>query len=1169
MASRDDAAGNAPGSRTLPGILMVILAVFGFRQFAENGQARAPTTTAQGRSPEARAADTGPPAPEVNVEDPHVYDFTTNQKLRVLDPLWHFYKPRLDAMPKEKLPKNQEDLVRWLLEPKTYANPESDADELHFLIACVPDPARSGSPFRYDQTISALMLALRRANYVLDNFAIDWKPKPAKSTGPAGRSTSSGEQSAMDSRPTAMTTPPRLPGLVLLRRTVDPSIPQTSLLALLLVAETPVRGVNTMMLERSLDVVLEHARISHDGNLSAATGPVIRVVGPCFSGSTSSIVRAVTTWRDKAANRDSFRDLQKRLKDVRQPLIRWIDSEAVAIPRQAIESPINQSAEGTIEFLSVAHDSTTIRAELFKYLLDSCSNTITHLSGENTVAFLTEETTRYGNTVSFLPKKNQAQPGQQAQQAQNNKPPFSAVYKYTFAAHISEVRREYQLRTDNSSGERVALKSAEHLDFAEDEGSDTPEMIRVESPRMTALSDEQRLLRVACDINERGIRFAWIAASDLRDALFVARILHEQCPNIQLLASGLDHRYVHHEKISVTRGMFCASTYPLWLGNQDKDWTVWDGTEFGGQDNELPLLALPADGSYASYNATLAHLNELDRKLKTGADGKPHVGSDRYPLIGYGWPGDPRATAPPVWISVASMDGFLPLQVRKPVESGDYRLWSAKKSPNAESEKVGSRNAELFGHRFWHPLSGVTPLFPFGIALALLLLFPFLRWWRQRKLCNEEEMIDLPERQAQDPPSWGTIRECASDLRTACETCSPRWPWKWTWFRRPTLLPFGWAWLRIAPIILTSILGAVWLFGLFGPFGPFGNALLIPLLVMIGLSLITVAVNRWLGPRTRASWTWLDTLKLLLGVFLAAFLLLVVSAFEPYEGVTWLLRVSLVALFLAVLWESARLDRTWDAFERTTSSLLLLPLGPTLDRMPSRLANRFSAFTETLVGNEGNKETDNLRIAHLRDHLRTRLEKLRELTDIALEDDHHPASYPKRLLRWLMKDVWPTRSLHESYADTQGKPAEERTEGDANPRRKFEQEAEEYVALELVWRFNRYLQVVWIRVFALTILTLLLICAVDSYPFQPAGRLLLWTLIVAALAVFSVLRVLVGINRNEMLAHVNNTPLNRSLFNIDFLTKISTYVAPILALIAAVSYSTSGLLRVFFTPFLH
>ena len=205
----------------------------------------------------------------------------------------------------------------------------------------------------------------------------------------------------------------------------------------------------------------------------------------------------------------------------------------------------------------------------------------------------------------------------------------------------------------------MTLKSAEQLGFAYDEGADTPEMISIESPGVMAANDEMRLLRVAQDIHRRGIRFALVMATDMRDLLFVADYLQTHCPNTQLVSVSTEEAFTHHEQISKLRGMLFATTYPLWMKNQDAGWTVPDQKT---ARSELRLLVVPNDASMVTYNATLAHLIEL-----VPVDQLDQRKDLLRGLIGYGWPGDSLPTTPPIWITVAGQQGYYPIDVVEPL----------------------------------------------------------------------------------------------------------------------------------------------------------------------------------------------------------------------------------------------------------------------------------------------------------------------------------------------------------------------------------------------------------------------------------------------------------------------------------------------------------------------
>jgi hypothetical protein len=169
----------------------------------------------------------------------------------------------------------------------------------------------------------------------------------------------------------------------------------------------------------------------------------------------------------------------------------------------------------------------------------------------------------------------------------------------------------------------------------------------------------------------------------------------------------------------------------------------------------------------------------------------------------------------------------------------------------------------------------------------------------------------------------------------------------------------------------------------------------------------------------------------------------------------------------------------------------------------------------------------------------------------------------------LRSNSWEKRGAKEAYPDP---PERGNSESDIKPVDGCPPsvvQGDEYLALEIVRYLNRYLDIIWNRITSLTLLILLLMAAVDSYPFRPEGALFRWMMGLVLLSVVVVVRVLIGINGNEFIARVNKVPVNRSLWNLDFLGKLTTYVAPVLGLLTVLSVGVSDFLRIVLGPFVH
>ena len=140
---------------------------------------------------------------------------------------------------------------------------------IRFLIATVPDPADSGLGYLFDQTMAAIQRALEMEEYVIDRAWLPWKPSGAE----AGKS---GPDPRLQDKH---------PGLILFRRGHIGGEAKRSVLAMLLVGETPTSGIHKGAFQNAVRIIR---------NCPAEAMPEtererIRVVGPYFSGSSISL----------------------------------------------------------------------------------------------------------------------------------------------------------------------------------------------------------------------------------------------------------------------------------------------------------------------------------------------------------------------------------------------------------------------------------------------------------------------------------------------------------------------------------------------------------------------------------------------------------------------------------------------------------------------------------------------------------------------------------------------------------------------------------------------------------------------------------------------------------------------------------------------------------------
>ena len=779
-------SGGGGGKASLSALVLSAMAMMGVVAMPGKQGASAPRS-APGSATAAAAAESS----DSSGEDPQAFNGAKlvqqhwaaqddDKLLPMLEVLDRFQAPRLARTPDQgkRLLSSAKRHVEYLL------SGADGQDRMRFMVALVPDPVRSGSAYRYDQALTSMLLAFRRGGYVLDSHDLDhWhRTRTNADTAKAKKRTETGEMVYNSAEDDDL----RAPGLILLRklRPPDPNAePSTTtgltdsndLIVLLLVAETPVRGVNTVMLHNCLDIAIRAWKLQPE-----KTGPPVRVVGPNFTGSGPSLVRSLSAWlaEFKQQNPDGLPDLESG-----SALISWVNGAAVAIDHGRMMEQFDTLVPGAVTFRATTDSSPELNRALLEYLI-----TIKPLVGGDGLAYLTEETTGFGEASSkafkakgsvksrrlsskrlAAPPTASAESSPAADKTQNLKSleKHFAIYRYTFPAHISEIRKRYQSQeqadqaTVKLGDQDLKVKPSERLQFSND-GVDSPEFLASESPGMMAAYDELRLLRMVQDINRRGIRFAIFSATDVRDYLFLASFFREHCPNVQLATLSNDEALTHHEHISSLRGVIVASSYPLWLKDQDIDWSPMPGAQGAKLDGaslpDLRVQTLPMNASFALYNAALVHLieSEPDQDL---AD---FLGSG---FISASWPGSGgQDTVSPIWLSVVGYKGFEPLMLERPAQAqvqgeagspqgaelgrgvaGSFRdsagrlamgsllherarLKAEAKQPDASSTVaafplVGKDDADLAWSRYLRWASGTTPLLPLVLALIALVCF--------------------------------------------------------------------------------------------------------------------------------------------------------------------------------------------------------------------------------------------------------------------------------------------------------------------------------------------------------------------------------------------------------------------------------------------------------------
>jgi hypothetical protein len=476
--------------------------------------------------------------------------------------------------------------------------------QTEFLIATVPDPIDSPYGHAFDQVVDAIQRGVEKKDgYVLDRCWLPWevdrKAKPKPGDPPSNLHE-------------------RHPGVLLFRHGKDKArkVDKPGLCVVFLIGETPMSGLHKQAMYTALKLM---ADVGHP-----PTAPV-RVIGPYFSGSQTSLQFALGDWWKLG---DSFYSDQREHPPYR---FQVITGNATAVRKneffsyEANKQNFPSWREDGVDFSSTVIPTRTTLGAMLHFLTrrDGTATAEQLPAGVNLVpgkvAILTEANTGFGKAFSKLDR--------------------GEVVTLKFPLHISRVKNEYtqaMKERDRKAGlsEQDPLLA---LSLADDQTQG--EGVPSQGGSTTTATNAQVLSRILATIARERCRYVGVVASDTRDKLFLIRLIREHCPDVRIFVTDGDLLLTHPEYRYHMRGVIIGSTYPLVPRNQN--WVKAGTTE---------RILFPSVAAQGYYNATLMHLGVHSQLLEYSAPAFALRESDRPAEA------DQR---PPIWISMVAPNGAI------------------------------------------------------------------------------------------------------------------------------------------------------------------------------------------------------------------------------------------------------------------------------------------------------------------------------------------------------------------------------------------------------------------------------------------------------------------------------------------------------------------------------
>jgi hypothetical protein len=525
-----------------------------------------------------------------------------------------------------------------------------------FLIATVPDPIDSPFGYAFDQVVDAIQRAIEKKDgYILDRCWLPWdldrKARPK------------------DGQP-APNLHQTKPGLLLFRHGKDKAkgVLKPSLCLVFLVGETAMGGIQKQAFYHALDLM---RKVGHP-----ETVPV-RVVGPYFSGSQTSLQFVIGDWWQRASSTsiyaiDSFPTYRFQL----------ITGSASAIRKneffsyEANKENFRSWRQDGVQFSSTVIPARTTLGAMLHFLTrrDGSWTTEPIPAGidlvPGKVALLTEGNTGFGKAFANL---------------DNNQ-----VLNLRFPLHISRVKNEYNSAAKEKDKKARAADDDPLLSLSITDDQGAIEGVPAQGGSTTTATNGQVLSRILQTISREHCRYVGVIASDTRDKLFLIRLVREHCPDVRVFVTDGDLLLTHPEYQYYMRGVIIGSTYPLVPRNQ-----VWVNS---GTKERILFASVGAQGY---YNATLMHLGLHDQLLEYTAPAFAFRSGEQP---------DEADDRPPIWISMVAPNGaIVPLHLYTRYEDNTGYV-AKRESTDGERELPAIAGLEYPG-----------AMLPIGIGL--------LAWW--------------------------------------------------------------------------------------------------------------------------------------------------------------------------------------------------------------------------------------------------------------------------------------------------------------------------------------------------------------------------------------------------------------------------------------------------------
>lgn len=485
-------------------------------------------------------------------------------------------------------------------------------DALRTLICTVPNPDTPTQAMNLDEHLTAIHRAAQDDGYTfLGHYLPQWEKGAVAAGGEIAQRDRIGSLLFMKVNDAQQVE--RAPPCACVRGT-----PARTFLLVLLVAESPVRGISRQAFGEALSTLHEVTLRTHC-RLKVHYCQPLRMVGPIYSGTFESLPATVGAPTIQRQLKPWQLIWKKNGSDGRY--LKIVTGAATSFDKSCVENDIPQC-----EVLATVYPLTTVldRVLVGRYLGLNDANL------KPRVAILSESNTAFGASIGAAKSPQSSDGGKCNEQTPRQSlatdyhvlryPQQIAALSAPFLADREARRSLFSLRRQRQVQPRF-----------EGRGESSPDLPRMFAPGVTPAIDEMTLEGTFVELADAGTHFVGVIATDVRDAVFLGQKVRERLPDTKLMFVEPHLQLALPENAARLRGALVASSYP-----------PGHAAELGAEPQHFQKLEFVSEAQQGVYNAVLAQL-----------------GSNK--LRGYG-DGCIECMRPKVWISMVGNHGLWPIQ---------------------------------------------------------------------------------------------------------------------------------------------------------------------------------------------------------------------------------------------------------------------------------------------------------------------------------------------------------------------------------------------------------------------------------------------------------------------------------------------------------------------------